>query len=103
MSQADLDQSPAPCSLKSESVGGSTSASAQTSPISSPAEDSPLQIDLSKSSASSIANVEDSEANPSKSANRQSKIFASDPSPAVIAQTNWTFVETMLNVSFICL
>lgn len=104
MTQADLDHSPAQCSLNRESDCGSASASAQTSPTSSPAEDCPLQIDpLSKSSTSSMANIGDCEGNPSKSANRQSKIFASDPSPAVIAQTNWTFVETMLNVSFICL
>jgi len=34
-------------------------------------------------------------------ANRQSQLFTSDLSPAVIAQANWTFVETMLSVSTI--
>ncbi|XP_052123081.1 DENN domain-containing protein 5A isoform X2 [Frankliniella occidentalis] len=94
----DMKHSSSQNSLNCESVCNSASVSAQTSPTSSPAGDSPLQSDnQTKPPVSSVTSSGDIDGNLSKVANRQSKIFTSDPSPAVIAQTNWTFVETMLS------
>ncbi|KAJ1528747.1 hypothetical protein ONE63_007135 [Megalurothrips usitatus] len=94
MGHCDLKHSASQTSLNCESSCNSASVSAQTSPTSTPVGDSPSQCDILTKPAAPSG---DMDGNVTKVANRQSKIFTSDPSPAVIAQTNWTFVETMLS------
>ncbi|XP_034238176.1 DENN domain-containing protein 5B isoform X2 [Thrips palmi] len=94
----DLKHSGSQHSLNNESACNSASNSGQTSPTSSASGDTPLQGDgLAKPPLPSISSSGDADLAATKASNRQSKIFTSDPSPAVIAQTNWTFVETMLS------
>lgn len=95
-----LKHSPSQNSLGQESTCNSTAASAQTSPTSSPVGDATSQGGtITRPSPISTTSSGDVDGTAFKVSNRQSKIFTSDPSPAVIAQTNWTFVETMLSVS----
>lgn len=97
----DLKHSGSQNSLNNESAYNSASNSGQTSPTSSASGDTSLQGDgFAKPPKPSMSSSGDADGTATKVSNRQSKIFTSDPSPAVIAQTNWTFVETMLSVSY---